>query len=228
VHGRQHFSRLQRPVHNQTLDLQTDQFIDKKTSGELNEAMVSISGILNKHRQGKIYFGLKNDGTSIRFTITDSTLRDVSRKIFGSGIRKIYSLCNTAGVEIKYENTDTDFKIEFSRIDRNKSPLSGHENGRINDQFRSYNSMDSCDSPEALPDCDQIILSCGRTGNRSGQAAEKLAAMGHTNTYELGEQNLGEIILAKKGFARDNPALPEVDSSRPAVVKSGKISIERL
>ena len=44
---------------------------------------------------------------------------------FGSGIRKINSLCNTAGVEIKYENADTDFKIEFSRIDRNKSPLSG-------------------------------------------------------------------------------------------------------
>ena len=54
----------------------------KKTTGELNEAMVSISSILNKHRQGKIYFGLKNDGKPIRFTITDSTLRDVSRKIF--------------------------------------------------------------------------------------------------------------------------------------------------
>ena len=54
---------------------------------------------------------------------------------FGSGIRKIYSLCNTAGVEIKYENTDTDFKMEFSRIDQNKSPLSGQENGRINDHI---------------------------------------------------------------------------------------------
>ena len=54
---------------------------------------------------------------------------------FGSGIRKIYSLCNAAGVEIKYENADTDFKIEFSRIDRNKSPLSGQENGRINDHI---------------------------------------------------------------------------------------------
>ena len=106
--------------------------------------------------------------------------------------------------------------------------LKTHQSTNLLLSFRSYNSMDSCDSPEALPDCDQIILSCGRTGNRSGQAAEKLAAMGHTNTYELGEQNLGEIILAKKGFARDNPALPEVDSSRPAVVKSGKISIERL
>ena len=54
----------------------------KKTTGELNEAMVSISSILNKHRQGKVYFGLKNDGNPVRFTITDSTLRDVSRKIF--------------------------------------------------------------------------------------------------------------------------------------------------
>ncbi|WP_074650074.1 winged helix-turn-helix transcriptional regulator [[Clostridium] aminophilum] len=66
---------------------------------------------------------------------------------FGSGIRKIYSLCNTAGVEIKYENTDTDFKIEFSRIDRNKSPLSGHENGRINDH---------------ISDLEQAVLSCLR------------------------------------------------------------------
>ena len=27
----------------------------KKTTGEVNEAMVSISGILNKHRQGKVF-----------------------------------------------------------------------------------------------------------------------------------------------------------------------------
>ena len=30
-------------------------------------------------------------------------------------------LCNTAEVEIKYENFDMNFEIEFSRIDRNKS-----------------------------------------------------------------------------------------------------------
>lgn len=33
----------------------------KKTTGELNEAIVSIASILNKHRKGKVYFGLKND-----------------------------------------------------------------------------------------------------------------------------------------------------------------------
>ena len=51
----------------------------KKTTGELNEGMVSISSILNKHRKGTLYFGVKNDGTPHKFTITDSTLRDVSR-----------------------------------------------------------------------------------------------------------------------------------------------------
>jgi ATP-dependent DNA helicase RecG len=56
----------------------------KQTTAELNEAMISISSMLNKHRQGRIYFGLKSDGTPYKFTITDSTIRDVSKKIFES------------------------------------------------------------------------------------------------------------------------------------------------
>ena len=56
----------------------------KKTTGELNEAMVSVSAMLNKHKHGKVYFGLRNDGTPNPFTITDSTLRDVSRKVYES------------------------------------------------------------------------------------------------------------------------------------------------
>ena len=63
--------------------MREDEFQEfKKTTKELNEAMISISAMLNKHKQGKIYFGLKNDGTPYSFTITDSTLRDVSRKVF--------------------------------------------------------------------------------------------------------------------------------------------------
>ena len=54
----------------------------KRTTGELNDAMVSISSILNKHRHGRVYFGLKNNGEPYHFDITDSTIRDVSRKIF--------------------------------------------------------------------------------------------------------------------------------------------------
>ncbi len=40
--------------------------------------------------------------------------------------------------------------------------------------------------PEALPDLEQIILIYCRSGRRSKEAAQKLAAMGYTNIYEFG------------------------------------------
>ena len=51
-------------------------------------------------------------------------------------------------------------------------------------------------APEALPDYDQVILIYCRSGNRSKQASEKLAAMGYTNIYEFGGINTwtGEIV----------------------------------
>ena len=50
--------------------------------------------------------------------------------------------------------------------------------------------------PEELSDLEQIILVYCRSGNRSKQAAEKLAAMGYTNIYEFGGINTwtGEIV----------------------------------
>lgn len=39
---------------------------------------------------------------------------------------------------------------------------------------------------EMLPDKDQIILVYCRSGNRSRQAAQKLAELGYTNVYEFG------------------------------------------
>ena len=44
------------------------------------------------------------------------------------------------------------------------------------------------DIPE-LPDKDQMILVYCRSGNRSKQAAEKLAALGYTNIIEFGGIN---------------------------------------
>ena len=58
------------------------------------------------------------------------------------------------------------------------------------------NETISGNSPEALPDYDQIILVYCRSGNRSKQASEKLAAMGYKNVYEFGGINswTGEIV----------------------------------
>ena len=40
-----------------------------------------------------------------------------------------------------------------------------------------------------LPDTGQVILVYCRSGNRSRQASEKLAALGYTNVYEFGGIN---------------------------------------
>ena len=56
----------------------------KKTTGEINEGVVSIISILNKHKNGELYFGIKNDGTPFKLEITDSSLRDISRAVYES------------------------------------------------------------------------------------------------------------------------------------------------
>lgn len=61
---------------------ESEQIEFKKTTSELNEAMHSIVAILNKHKKGELYFGLRNDGTPSKFQINDSTIRDVSQKIY--------------------------------------------------------------------------------------------------------------------------------------------------
>ena len=61
-----------------------------------------------------------------------------------------------------------------------------YDAGHIPGAILVPNESIGCDSPEALPDYDQIILIYCRTGNRSKQAAQKLASMGYTNIYEFG------------------------------------------
>lgn len=43
--------------------------------------MISIASILNKHGGGKLYFGVRNDGTVIGQEINDATLRSISQAI---------------------------------------------------------------------------------------------------------------------------------------------------
>ena len=61
-----------------------------------------------------------------------------------------------------------------------------YDAGHIPGAILVPNESIGCDSPEALPDYDQIILVYCRSGNRSKQAAQKLASMGYTNIYEFG------------------------------------------
>lgn len=75
-----------------------------------------------------------------------------------------------------------------------------YDAGHIPGAILVPNESIGCDSPEALPDYDQIILIYCRSGNRSKQAAEKLSGMGYTHIYEFGGINTwtGEIVTTEE------------------------------
>ena len=50
----------------------------------------------------------------------------------------------------------------------------------------SHKYTPGAEAPAELPDKDQVIYVYCRSGNRSKQAAEKLAALGYTNIIEFG------------------------------------------
>ena len=53
----------------------------KRSTAELNEGIISIVAMLNKHNYGELYFGIRNDGTPIGMDISEKTLRDISQAI---------------------------------------------------------------------------------------------------------------------------------------------------
>ena len=57
----------------------------------------------------------------------------------GHGLKKIYSLCKEASVDVSFINNENDFTIEFYRIDRNKN---GKINGEISkDEIAVLNAL---------------------------------------------------------------------------------------
>ena len=86
-----------------------------------------------------------------------------------------------------------------------------YDAGHIPGAILIPNESIGTEQPEELPDQNQIILIYCRSGNRSKQAAEKLAAMGYANIYEFGGINTwtGEIVTETD----ETEAVPETDKA---------------
>ena len=81
-----------------------------------------------------------------------------------------------------------------------------YDTGHIPGAILIPNESIGTGQPEDLPDLDQIILIYCRSGNRSKQAAQKLADMGYRNVYEFGGiiDWTGEIVTAEEEMAESN------------------------
>ena len=89
---------------------ETEQIEYKKSTGELKEGVISIAAILNKHGEGTLYFGVKNNGDVIGQIINDQTLRTVSQAI-GNHIKpRIYPTINKKSYDGNREVVVVEFK----------------------------------------------------------------------------------------------------------------------
>ena len=91
------------------LGKETETLEFKKTTGEMKEAMVSISSILNKHGIGTLYFGVKPSGDVIGQDVSESSLRDVSRAVYENIRPQIYPVIEEVVLDQKHL-----IKVEFS------------------------------------------------------------------------------------------------------------------
>lgn len=91
------------------LGKETETLEFKKTTGEMKEAMISISSILNKHGIGTLYFGVKPSGDVIGQDVSESSLRDVSRAIYENIKPQIYPAIEEIVLDKRHL-----IKVEFS------------------------------------------------------------------------------------------------------------------
>lgn len=185
----------------------------KKTTGEINEAMISISAILNKHKKGKLFFGLKNDGTPFKFEITDSTIRDVSRKIFESikpqiiPTIKIENMEGTDVIVVEFSGNDIPYSafgkyyIRTADEDRELSPS---ELRKIMIGQEYVENWENITSNETLHDVDDKTLksfynsaiNCNRMPKIEYNKKQLLEQLGVVSRDNL--TNAGVMLFSKK------------------------------
>ena len=91
------------------LGKETETLEFKKTTGEMKEAMISISSILNKHGIGTLFFGVKPSGDVCGQDVSESSLRDISRAVYESIRPQIYPAIEEVVLDGKHL-----IKVEFN------------------------------------------------------------------------------------------------------------------
>ncbi len=111
---------------------------------------------------------------------------------------KVEDKAGTAGSyqHISQEKAAEMMKLDDGHVIVDVRRQEEYDEGHIPGAVLIPNETIGTEKPAELPDLDQIILVYCRSGNRSAQAAGKLAAMGYTKIYDFGGINTwsGEIV----------------------------------
>lgn len=167
----------------------------KKSTGELHEAMKSISAMLNKNGKGKIYFGVKNDGDGVGQQLSGNTLRDISRKI-SEDIKptiypSIHELENSPGIiEVEFIGQDKPYSARgkfYIRASDEDRQIDVKELLKLIYHNDSSNTIwEKLESEETVNDIDENLFfdylekarKCGRINDSNNDITSNLKKLG--------------------------------------------------
>lgn len=197
----------------------------KKSTGELSEAMNSISAMLNKHGRGTIYFGILPNGEVKGQIVNESTLRDISRKIYESIVPQIVPIIEKKVVdekeiiEVTFKGNDRPYSskgVYYIRTADEDRVLPPHELRQLF-EYNKNCSWDSEITDYTLDDIDMESLekfykraiSCGRLKDLDFIPEKLLTKLGLIRNYKLTNaayylfSNKKPIVLKMAIFATD-------------------------
>lgn len=185
----------------------------KKTTSEINEAIKSICAMLNKHGHGTIYFGVLPNGEAKGQIVVESTLRDISRKIFEAINPQIIPTINKINVdekeiiEVKFSGNEKPYScngVYYIRIADEDRQLSPQELRQLF-EFNGKKSWDSALTEYTYDDVDidslkkfyNRAIACGRLNEVEFDPLSLLIKLGLMKNNKL--TNAGYLLFSKNG-----------------------------
>lgn len=187
----------------------------KKTTGEIKQACISISSMINKHGVGTVYFGVKPNGDVVGQDISDSSLRDVSRVIYESVKPQIYpviqkiELGNKNVIKVEVNGSDLPYsafgKYYLRTVDEDRI-ITPAELKNIMDDTRYKNFWETTSSDLTFDDIDdktvndfyETSIQAGRMPKEKLNKKQILNKIGVSSSNKI--NNAGRFL-----FSNDEP-----------------------
>ncbi len=183
----------------------------KASLAELKAGLISMCAILNKHKAGELWFGIKNNGTPQGLTVTDKTLRDISQAIAAHIEPKIFphvtqeDYAGKTCIKVSFAGTASPYFAHgraYMRVADEDRQLSAQElESLILDKNRKTLCWDSENSAHHLEelDHDKVKQFVARADLPWDNLSNALA--------KLGLYPGGKLLNAASLFFRKSPAL---------------------
>lgn len=188
----------------------------KKSTSETKEGIISIASILNKHKQGTIYFGVKDNGDVIGQEIGKDTERKLSRDISDNIKPSIWYEITTkhsddgkAFIEVTFNGSNSPYSAYgkyYERFADEDKQIFHEELERLfKERQKDYSEWEKSLSTETALDVDdELLKKVIADGNDNGrikyeytEAVSILTKLGLYNAQQGLLTNAGRVLFSK-------------------------------